>query len=127
MKILWRFMKYSISRWRLMLLEVFLVAAILIANLAIPRLLGTAIDETLTRGLRSEQIQLAVVIILLSILRGFGGYFEHYVIEVISGRSAEDLRNDIFNKLLGLSPNPPKDTDGRREESGMGVRELQGK
>ena len=26
-----------------------------------------------------------------------------------------------------LSPNPPKDTDGRREESGRGVRELQGK
>ena len=26
-----------------------------------------------------------------------------------------------------LIPNPPKDTDGRREESGRGVRELQGK
>ena len=26
-----------------------------------------------------------------------------------------------------LNPNPPKDTDGRREESGRGVRELQGK
>ncbi len=26
-----------------------------------------------------------------------------------------------------LTPNPPKDTDGRREESGRGVRELQGK
>ena len=26
-----------------------------------------------------------------------------------------------------LSPNPPKDTDGRREESGRVVRELQGK
>ena len=30
--------------------------------------------------------------------------------------------------LLGLSPNPPKDTDGRREDSGRGwVRELQGR
>ena len=29
--------------------------------------------------------------------------------------------------LDGLTPNPPKDTDGRREESGRGVRELQGK
>ena len=28
---------------------------------------------------------------------------------------------------LWLSPNPPKDTDGRREESGRVVRELQGK
>ena len=27
----------------------------------------------------------------------------------------------------GISPNPPKDTDGRREDSGRGVRELQGR
>ena len=30
--------------------------------------------------------------------------------------------------LMGLSPNPPKDTDGRREDGGRGwVRELQGR
>ena len=29
--------------------------------------------------------------------------------------------------VVPLSPNPPKDTEGRREESGRGVRELQGK
>ena len=30
--------------------------------------------------------------------------------------------------IIGLSPNPPKDTDGRREDSGRGwVRELQGR
>ena len=31
------------------------------------------------------------------------------------------------SSLGSVSPNPPKDTDGRREESGRGVRELQGK
>ena len=31
-------------------------------------------------------------------------------------------------QVFGLSPNPPKDTDGRREDSGRGwVRELQGR
>ena len=30
-------------------------------------------------------------------------------------------------RTIDLNPNPPKDTDGRREESGRGVRELQGK
>ena len=45
------------------------------------------------------------------------------------------LTGDPAEKLLGedatpemrtqLSPNPPKDTDGRREDSGRGVRELQ--
>ena len=33
-------------------------------------------------------------------------------------------RNPAARRLI---PNPPKDTDGRREESGRGVRELQGK
>ena len=28
--------------------------------------------------------------------------------------------------ILMLTPNPPKDTDGRREDRGRGVRELQG-
>ena len=34
---------------------------------------------------------------------------------------------DMVDTFEYVSPNPPKDTDGRREESGRGVRELQGK
>ena len=35
---------------------------------------------------------------------------------------------DGFEVMGRLSPNPPKDTDGRREDSGRGwVRELQGR
>ena len=34
----------------------------------------------------------------------------------------------LAGDILALSPNPPKDTDGRREDSGRGwVRELQGR
>ncbi len=32
-----------------------------------------------------------------------------------------------LDSVEDLNPNPPKDTDGRREESGRGMRELQGK
>ena len=45
-------------------------------------------------------------------------------VTVRSRDSAEDLALKVRTYL---SPNPPKDTDGRREESGRGVRELQGK
>ena len=41
-------------------------------------------------------------------------------------RSTPSL-NIIPFRHSNLNPNPPKDTDGRREESGRGVRELQGK
>ena len=37
------------------------------------------------------------------------------------GPDAQDRLRRLF------TPNPPKDTDGRREESGRGVRELRGK
>ena len=37
-----------------------------------------------------------------------------------------DLMPSVASKPR-VSPNPPKDTDGRREESGRGVRELQRK
>ena len=33
----------------------------------------------------------------------------------------------IVNVVCCFSPNPPKDTEGRREDSGRGVRELQGR
>ena len=38
-----------------------------------------------------------------------------------------DYETDEATTKQRLSPNPPKDTDGRGEESGRGVRELQGK
>ncbi len=35
---------------------------------------------------------------------------------------------NVMSVVLSISPNPPKDTDGRREDSGRGwVRELQGR
>ena len=42
----------------------------------------------------------------------------------------EDMLYEVESerRFVGLSPNPPKDTDGRREDSGRGwVRELQGR
>ena len=53
----------------------------------------------------------------------------------MSGERQSTLARDAYSYLhlpmiIGIiffSPNPPKDTDGRREESGRGVRELQGK
>ena len=41
--------------------------------------------------------------------------------------SVEFYRKFLTLSLEHLNPNPPKDTDRRREESGRGVRELQGK
>ena len=45
-----------------------------------------------------------------------------------SGLSSSELAHLIGTSPFTVSPNPPKDTDGRREDSGRGwVRELQGR
>ncbi len=45
----------------------------------------------------------------------------------IQGGGKMRVTTDYVPSSSWVSPNPPKDTDGRREESGRGVRELQGK
>ena len=46
--------------------------------------------------------------------------------ELIDWEKRYESENGFFRQIL--SPNPPKDTDGRREDSGRGwVRELQGR
>ena len=48
--------------------------------------------------------------------------------DVTSGHVAIDGHDVRDVALASLIPNPPKDTDGRREDSGRGwVRELQGR
>ena len=71
--------------------------------LAIPRLLGTAIDEALASGLRSQLLLLAGTIILVSLLRGICSYGQTHLAEAISQRVAYDLRNAFFEKLQRLS------------------------
>ena len=44
--------------------------------------------------------------------------FNQFAWPTVSGRDLD---------ISSVSPNPPKDTDGRREDSGRGVRELQGR
>ena len=48
-------------------------------------------------------------------------------VDLIPKASVSVLADEGLVLQLLLNPNPPKDTDGRREESGRGVRELQGK
>ena len=65
-------------------------------------------------------------------LRGYANEYpdSKHILANIMGQKG--LRAKRWISPLGatrytLTPNPPKDTDGRREESGRGMRELQGK
>ena len=103
LRVIWRFKGYPLRyKWHLAAAYVCLTAAALIA-LVIPRLLGNAIDETLISGLRSQQLFLAVIIVILGLLRAAIGWAQLLLVNAVHQMAIRDLRIDVFNKLLGLS------------------------
>ncbi len=103
MKILLRLLSYPWRhKWLLGAAYVTMVAATLSA-LLMPHLLGSAIDEALTSGLRSQLLLLAGMLVLVGALKGAFGYGQNYLGEAVSQKAAFDLRNDFFRKLQNLS------------------------
>ena len=103
MKILWRLTAYSWRhKWHLIGAYAAMSGATLLM-LVIPWLLGTAVDEALASGLRSQLFLLAGAILLVSLLRGIFSYGHIYLAESISQWAAYDVRNDFFQKLQSLS------------------------
>ncbi|MDA1348276.1 MAG: ABC transporter ATP-binding protein [Chloroflexi bacterium] len=102
-RVIWRLMKYGLNhRWRLIAAFLAMFGAVA-SSMAIPRLLGTAIDESLTNGVRRDLAILAGTIFGLGLLRGVTGYVQSYLSEGVSQRAAFDIRNDFFEKLQNLS------------------------
>ena len=103
MRILLRLTGYSLRHKRYLAGAYVTMAAATLATMIIPRLLGTAIDQVLESGLRSQLLLVAGGILLVSLLRGIFSYGQNYLAEAVSQRAAYDLRNDFFRKLQSLS------------------------
>lgn len=77
----------------------------------IPVLLGNAVDQAIglveegadTSAARSALVDAALVIILVSVLRGVFAYFQMYAGEVLGQKLATALRNQYYEKLQRLS------------------------
>ncbi len=103
LRVLWRLRKYGLMYgWQIAALY-FCMALSLAAALVIPRLLGQAIDDVITQGLRRDQFVLALAVLGLSFVRGLFGFFQNYLSEWIQTHSAFHLRADLFRKMLDLS------------------------
>ncbi len=72
-------------------------------SLALPRLLGNAIDRIQEQGELSYLILVAVGVLGFSLAYGIFLYFQRYLAEAISYRVAYDLRNSLYNHLQYLS------------------------
>lgn len=103
MKTLVRLLSFLRPNKRLVALAFVSLFGSTILSLAVPRILGTSIDEVVERGTFSYLAYAGLVIIGIAIARGLFAYFESYYREALSQRVAYDIRNALYDKLQRLS------------------------
>ena len=96
-------MGFAQKYWRWLLLALICLLATTAFSLAVPRMLGEAIDTVISSGERSFLILAAGVVIGASILRGIFAYGYRYLGEVLSQRICYDIRNALYDRLQRLS------------------------
>jgi len=110
--VLWRITKLTFAyRWHLGAATIF-AATTAVVSLFIPRLLGQGVDEALllingdstNRGdVESLLLNTALLVILVSALRGTTGFAQMFLGETLSQRVSNQLRMLYFDKLQVLS------------------------
>ena len=71
--------------------------------LAIPWILGEAIDAVVSQGERSFLILMALVVLGATALRGISAYGYSYFSAIISYKTSYDIRNALYDKLQRLN------------------------
>ena len=103
MGVLLRLASYALRyKRRLTLVYICLVGSTLL-SLAIPRLLGIAIDTALGSGQTSLLVLLALLVLVVGLIRGGFSYSESYLAEYISQHAAYDIRHAFLARLQSLS------------------------
>ena len=86
---------------RLTLVYICLIGSTLL-SLAIPRFLGITIDTALEGGGTSRLVLLALLVLVVSIVRGAFGYGQSYLAEQLSQYVSYDIRHALLSRLLSL-------------------------
>ncbi len=103
MGIILRLLRLALKHKRLLITAYVCLFISSFAFLAIPRLLGTAIDSVLESGVRSDLLYLALAVLGVSAIRGIFSFGQTYFGEALSQSVAYDLRNTFYDRLQRLS------------------------
>ena len=79
------------------------VLAVTIFALAVPRLLGIAVDEVVGSGDFNQLVYLALAILATNSLRGIAAFGQQYLAESTAHMVAYDIRNAYYDHLQRLS------------------------
>ena len=102
MKILLRLAAYGLRHKKYMIIAYVGIVATWLAYMAIPKLLGTGIDEVVESGLQSRLLLLAGAIVLAALLRAVLHGASGYLISLVEENVVYDLRKELFEKLQRL-------------------------
>ena len=103
MRILLRLIGFAFKYKHTLLLAYVCTIGVTAFALAIPWILGLAVNEVIGSGEINQLILLAVLILVISVLRGVAAYGQQYLGEALGQRVAYDIRNTFYERLQRLS------------------------
>jgi len=96
-------MIFAQKQWGWLTLAFICLLASTTSSLVIPKMLGKGIDTVLSSGERGMLLLAAVAVIGASALRGISAYGNSYLSELVSQKTAYDIRNALYDRLQRLS------------------------
>lgn len=103
MRILLRLAGFGLTYKRYLVLALVSLGGANILALTIPLVIGASVDYVLREGQKETLIWLALLLFGLAVLRGIFSYGQQFFAEALSHRAAYNLRNQLLQKLQGLS------------------------
>ena len=103
MRPLLKLMVFARKYWVWLLLAFVCLIGTTAFGMAVPWVIREAIDTVVSHGKRSFLFLAAVVVIGASALRGISAFGHSYLGEVVSQKTAYDIRNAIYDQLQRLS------------------------
>ena len=103
MSVLFRLAAYAL-RYRLLMTAAYIALTLsTVFQVAVPRLLGNAVDEAVNNGTSEALWVIGGAVVVVTLLRGFFFYWQTYLGENISQRVAYQIRNAFYDNLQHLS------------------------
>ena len=103
MRILLRLAGFGLTYKRYLVLALVSLVSANILALTIPLVIGRSVDYVLEESQKDTLIWMALLLFGLAILRGIFSYGQQFFAEALSHQAAYNLRNQLLEKLQGLS------------------------
>jgi len=103
MAILVRLTRFALKYKSRFILAYVCALSVTVFALAVPRILGYAIDSVVRAGELRDLLALAAAILFISVLRGVAAYGQQYLAESLGQRVSYDIRNAYYDRLQRLS------------------------